>query len=30
MDSSFWTLVVVLGVWFVIQTWVLPRLGVPT
>jgi hypothetical protein len=24
------TMVVVLAVWFVLQTWVLPRLGVPT
>jgi hypothetical protein len=24
------TMIVVLGVWFVLQTWLLPRLGVPT
>jgi hypothetical protein len=24
------TIVVALAVWFVLQTWVLPRLGVPT
>jgi hypothetical protein len=24
------TMVVVLAVWFVLQTWLLPRLGVPT
>jgi hypothetical protein len=24
------TIVVVLAVWFVLQTWLLPRLGVPT
>ncbi len=30
MDSSFWTLVAVVVVWFVLQVWVLPRLGVST
>jgi hypothetical protein len=24
------TMIVVLAVWFVLQTWLLPRLGVPT
>jgi len=24
------TMVVALGVWFALQTWLLPRLGVPT
>jgi len=25
-----WTLIAVLAGWFVLQTWVLPRFGVPT
>lgn len=24
------TMIVVLAVWFILQTWLLPRLGVPT
>jgi len=25
-----WTLIALLAAWFVLQTWVLPRFGVPT
>jgi len=25
-----WTLIAILAGWFVLQTWVLPRFGVPT
>jgi hypothetical protein len=28
--DGFWGLIAVLGVWYVLQAWVFPRLGVPT
>jgi hypothetical protein len=28
--NDFWGVLLALAVWFVLQTWVLPRFGVPT
>lgn len=28
--DGFWGIIVVVAVWYVLQVWVFPRLGVPT